>query len=114
MKELPIRRFTTVVSYLTEPVSITKDGMAIGVFLPGDQYQKGQSELLMEQLTVDRLEMKEASMDNTAKKAIEPDRVKESRGKISKGLGDLPGEPKREAIKDSSFGHSRPAPKPGK
>ena len=94
MKEVPLRRFTTVVSYLTEAVYITKDGVPLGVFAPG---------------TPDFL-LKERTMDDTARKSIEKDQTKVERGQVRKGLGDLPGETK-DAPRTPEF---RPAPKPGK
>jgi hypothetical protein len=100
MKEVPLRRFTTVVSYLTEPVMVTKDGEAIGAFTPIDKVANIHKQAH---------EM-ENTMDDTARKAIEPDKTKVERGQIRKGLGDLPGEAK-DAPKTPEF---RPAPKPGK
>ena len=56
---------------------------------------------------------KEASVDDTAKKAIEPDQTKVSRGKVTKGLGELPGEPKP-TIERDPYKDFRPVPKTGK
>lgn len=103
MKELPIRKFTTVVGYLTEAVSITLDGRIIGVYHP-----------TVTGYTTEELkphQPKEVPVDDI-NKAIEPDRVKESRGRLTKGLGDIPGQTEKRV--DPQFGKSQPAPKPGK
>ena len=87
MKEVPLRRFITVVPYLTEPVSITRDGERLGMFYP---------------------DASRSTMDDTARKSIEKDQTKVERGQIRKGLGDLPGE-----RKDAPTPEFRPVPKPG-
>lgn len=93
MKELPIRRFTTVVDYLVEETIITKGGVAIGTYRPWSPPVEVAGGV--------------AVMDDTARKAIEPDKTKVERGQIRKGLGDLPGEERKEV-------QWRPVPKPGK
>ena len=122
MKELPIRKFTTVVSYLNEPVTITKDGRAIGTFTPMYEAvqtsQIGTFTMTNSSATPDEVaqvqEMwKGASVDEPVKKAIEPDKAKVQRGRLTKGLGQLPGEDPDKTF-DPSFGRSKPAPKPGK
>lgn len=87
MKELPIRRFTTVVGYLTEDTVITKDGSPIGVYRPLNKDTLSDTDLskIWEHL-------EEVPMDESVKKAIEPDKAQVKRGAIRKGLGDLPGE----------------------
>lgn len=104
MKEVPIRRFTTVVGYLSEPVTITKDGQALGVYRPID------TPALTEPYSQVRPMMKEAAVDEPVKKAIEPDKVKpKADGTLRKGLGPLPGEEP-----DRTYRDFRPAPKPKK
>ena len=100
MKEVPLRRFTTVVSYLTQPVMVTKDGEPIGAFTP----------IAMVANIHKQAHEVEKNMDDTARKSIEKDQTKVERGQVRKGLGDLPGEAK-DAPRTPEF---RPAPKPGK
>lgn len=110
MKELPIRKFTTVVEFLTEPTTITNNGAAIGQFLPKVWLDKVPT------IPVRDRAVGEGGVNvDDVKKAIEPDKVKiqERPGKppeLSKGLGDIPGMTRS----DPTFGQSRPAPKPGK
>lgn len=104
MKELPIRKFTTVVGYLTETVTITVDGRPIGTYTP-----------------IWKTEVK-AHMDEPIRKAIEPEQVKQTDGRLSKGLGTLPGQPAPKPVIEGQgiaggVYPSRPftpAPKPGK
>lgn len=58
--------------------------------------------------------LKEVPMDDIARKAIEPEKVKpEGRGKLSKGLGELPGQKVDPAMSDA-WTRSQPAPKTDK
>lgn len=50
----------------------------------------------------------EAAVEEPIKKAIEPDKTREVKGQLRKGLGPLPGEEKSD-----NFGRPKPAPKPG-
>jgi len=93
MKKVPIRNFTTVVGYLTEPVLVTNGNETIGVFNP---MSLGQAQ----PMTLEDVTTKEV------RKAIEPDRVKVDQGKLTKGLGEIPG--KKE---DDPFKRFSPAPK---
>lgn len=121
MKELPIRKFTTVVGFLTEPTTITNNGEAIGQFLPKVWLDKVPTIKLGETTVRPALDLtgyKEEPVDDV-KKAIEPDKVKESKGRLTKGLGDIPGETEKRVDpqierNDRGIGWSRPAPKPGK
>lgn len=79
----------------TEPVEVRRYNAVVGVYYPAGTY-------------------KETSVDDIARKAIEPDRVKpEPRGKVSKGLGELPGNLKTGNIRDP-YKEFRPAPKTDK
>ena len=107
MKEVPIRRLTTVIPYLTEKVVVTNAGQPIGTYTPfsapipvGDDVLPGI------------LEFYEGSdMKEPVKKAIEPDAVKQQPdGRLSKGLGDLPGET---APEPKGVWSGKPVPKPG-
>jgi len=105
MKELPIRKFTSVVGYLTEAVTITSNGRPIGTYTPTDS------------AAIEVIHLpKEATVEDV-KKAIETDRVsREPRGRLTKGLGDLPGEPPSRPV-DEVLPYQRifsPAPKPKK
>jgi hypothetical protein len=91
MKTLPIRKFTTVVSYLTEAVAITNDGKVIGTFTPA---QNG------------------GHVEEPVKKAIEPDKAKEVGGQMRKGLGPLPGEAPTPTRPDPAYQRFNPVPKP--
>lgn len=112
MKDLPIRKFTTVVGYLTEAVAITIDGKKVGVYTP---LVRQAGEVIAGTIDLGP-NVTEATVDEI-KKAIEPEQVKVVRPgtptekpKLSKGLGDVPG-----LTKDhDEIGWSRPAPKPGK
>ena len=117
MKELPIRKFTVVAGYLTDPVTVTLDGRPIGTYTPvradnaTEQYQQFHASVLGVAGVLDLgKNVTEATVDEV-KKAIEPDKVRESRGRLTKGLGEVPGlTPKP----DPTFAQFRPAPKPGK
>lgn len=103
-------------------VEAARSGLTVGDWITSNLSQFNQDVVAWTQDPKARREFdkayKEASMDDIAKKAIEPDKVKpDGRGQLRKGLGDLPGEshePKPTVQRDPSFGHSRPAPKPGK
>ena len=111
MKELPIRRFTTVVGYLSEEVIITKDGKPIGTFTPLKVFTDKVDASVANILQV----AKEATMpEEPVKKAIESDKTKvDNSGQLRKGLGNLPGE----GPVHTDYGYDRsfrPVPKPGK
>lgn len=108
MKNLPIRKFTTVVGYLTEAVAITIDGRVIGVYTPMER-TPGQVIAGTIDLGPD---VTEVTVD-TVRKALEPEQVKvQPSGKLSKGLGTIPGQEPPTDIKQfrPTF---NPAPKPG-
>lgn len=76
----------------TEPVEVRRYNAVVGVYYPAGTY-------------------KEASVDEPVKKAIEKDQVKpEGRGKLSKGLGEIPGRPVDPAMSEA-WARSQPAPK---
>jgi hypothetical protein len=98
MKELPIRKFTTVVGYLTEEVTITMDGQPIGTYRP---LSGGNGVTGMIDLGSDV----SPKTVNEIRKAIEPDKVKrQPDGTLTKGLGEIPG--------TKSSVEYRPVPKP--
>jgi hypothetical protein len=111
MKELPIRKFTTVYEFLADDTIITKDGQPIGVYTPIDLWNRTAGAL--------NKMVKEASMEEPIKKAIEADEVKSTpRGQLRKGLGEIPGDPTATAPEKhypmGTFGGPKAAPKPGK
>lgn len=56
-------------------------------------------------------QLEEVPMDDIAKKAIEPERVKpEPKGRLSKGLGELPGK-KVDPSMAGAWSRSKPSPK---
>ena len=108
MKELPIRKFTVVAGYLTEAVTVTLDGRPIGTYTP---VRADHAPMLGVTGVLDLgPNVTEATVDEV-KKAIEPDKVRESRGRLTKGLGEVPGVTPKP---DPTFAQFRPAPKPGK
>lgn len=111
MKEVPIRRFTTVVNYLTEPVNITNNGETIGFYTPLSHL----SAIAKDVPVIESI--KEASVQDPVKKAIEIEKPRvDKTGQIRKGLGPLPGEPTGEPTLDvdRTYREFRPVPKPGK
>lgn len=114
MKELPIRKFTVVAGYLTEAVTVTLDGRPIGTYTP---VRADHAPMLGVTGILDLgTNVTEATVDEI-KKAIEPEKVRQSRGRLTKGLGDVPGvTPSSEVLgyKGPTFTEFRPAPKPGK
>lgn len=100
MKILTLRAFAREAPTLTEAVLVTHNRRAIGQFSPVPPD---------DQIPV--IYMEGAAMaEEPVKKAIQPDRVKtDDRGRLSKGLGPLPGEESRDAYREF-----KPVPKPGK
>lgn len=96
MKTIGLRTLYKEASHLTEEVLVLQDRRVIGSFKPFIN------------------DLEDVAMDESAKKAIEPDNVKkEPRGRLSKGLGDLPGDPKP-TIQRDPYVEFKPAPKPGR
>ena len=95
MKELGAREFRTAWTGLTgEVVRVTSRGRTLGHWVPGDSL--------------------EVLMEEPVKKAIEPDQAKsDSRGKLSKGLGEVPGRRVDPAMNEA-WARSQPSPKKDK
>jgi hypothetical protein len=115
MKTVGLRTLYQVAGSLTEEVLVTQGRAVIGKYTPFTL--ETVSNMDMGEIW-DHLEkvpdFKETSMaEEPVKKAIEPDKVRgvnNKPGKLSKGLGPLPGEDPQ----DQAFKEFRPAPKPGK
>lgn len=75
----------------TEPVEVRRYNAVVGYYYPAGT----------EVLRV---------MDSEIRKAIEPDKVKQDRGKLSKGLGEIPGRKVDPSMVDA-WTRSEPAPK---
>jgi len=104
MKTVGLRSLYSVAPSITEPVLVLHDRRIIGTYTPSHSDGEVTGVLgLGKHVT-------EATVDEV-KKAIEPDKVRESRGRLTKGLGEVPGVTPKP---DPTFAQFRPAPRPGK
>jgi len=106
MKTIGLRSLYSVAPFITEPVLVLHDRRIIGTYTP----VSGAGEL------TGVLDMgpnvTEATVDEI-RKAIEPDKVRESRGRLTKGLGDVPGlQNENTTFPVKEYQEFRPAPKP--
>lgn len=99
MKTVGLRSLYQVAPFLTEDVVVLHDRRIIGRYSPIPPTE----ELIMEE---------------TIRKAIEPDQVKERRGRLTKGLGEVPGlttpdrfERQPDQLMRDAWSHSQPVPK---
>jgi len=108
MKTVGLRSLYSVAPSITEPVLVLHDRRIIGTYTP---VRADHAPMLGVTGVLDLgPNVTEATVDEV-KKAIEPDKVRESRGRLTKGLGEVPGlTPKP----DPTFAQFRPSPKPGK
>jgi len=110
MKTISVRALSREAGNITEPVLVLHDRRIIGTYTPLTVLGEVTGVLDLGK------NMTEATVDEV-KKAIEPDKVRESRGRLTKGLGEVPGvTPSSEVLgyKGPTFTEFRPAPKPGK
>lgn len=101
MKIVTLRTFSREAPDIDETVLVTHERRVIGQYTPVPKV-----------LDIPTISL-EASMDESVKKAIEPEQVKERRGKLSKGLGELPGEnhEPKPTIERDPYKDFRPVPK---
>lgn len=106
MKTISLRKLARDAPTITEAVLVLHNRQVVGQYKP---FTKDTAlDFDMSEIW-DHLE--EVPMDDIARKAIEPEKVKpEGRGKLSKGLGDLPGEPKPTVQRDP-YREFKPVPK---
>lgn len=119
MKTIGLRSLYKLAPTITEDVLVTHDRRIIGQFTPLQEVGPALVHRSIEATSGPATySYKEAVMDDTVKKAIEPDQVKENRGKLSKGLGEVPGDVKREVpqepkptIQRDPYREFKPVPK---
>jgi hypothetical protein len=106
VKTIGLRTLYKEASMLTEEVLVLQDRRVIGSFKPFTKDTALDADVWPH--------LEEVPMDDIAKRALEPDQTKrEPRGRLSKGLGPLPGEAPAEPASHDHYREFRPAPKPG-
>jgi hypothetical protein len=94
--------FRTTFHKLDKPATVTRFGKPIGTWIPAGSVSRMADEEV-------------GPMEEPVKKAIEPEQVKrEPRGKLSKGLGEIPGVTRDvDPSMADAWTRSQPDPKPG-